>query len=126
MWPPGQARPEALMVQQPHGRHQLGQGGRGVRMISTGLLGTAMAARLCGEVTLYGFGNGSNTSGAAARSRPQPRHSPAIAPSQPGHSMATARSPHGQRLACRASWARRVALGCPTRSWGAPRPPRRQ
>ena len=46
------------------GAHQLGQGGRGVRMISTGLLGTAMAARLCGSVTLYGFGNGSDTSGA--------------------------------------------------------------
>ena len=37
-------------------------------MISTGLLGTAMAARLCGEVRLYGFGNGSDTSGAAAQS----------------------------------------------------------
>ena len=46
------------------GAHQMGQGGRGVRMISTGLLGTAMAARLCGSVTLYGFGNGSDTSGA--------------------------------------------------------------
>ena len=46
------------------GALQLGQGGRGVRMISTGLLGSAMAARLCSRVALYGFGNGSDTTSA--------------------------------------------------------------
>lgn len=44
------------------GNLQLEQGGRGVRMISTGLLGTAMAARMCSSVALYGFGNGSDAS----------------------------------------------------------------
>ena len=45
------------------GAIQLQHGGRGVRMISTGLLGVAMAARSCASVTLYGFGNGSDSSG---------------------------------------------------------------